>query len=144
MNIDQNIRYIFNNLGDSLIQWVVELENSLHTLSGMSIGSTRFAERQVKKKIDEFYEFVQETLDDVYDLLDENGLNKLTPEWEPEILKTLRPALKQLQGNSVLRTYSTILDQLPKEMTEELKGICFDMSAEDVFKIVKDYLSEQK
>lgn len=146
MSDDQNIRYIFNNLGDSLIQWIIELEDSLHLLSKRSTGSDRFVERQIKRKIDEFYEFVQKALDDVYDLLDENGLNELTPAWEAEILKTLRPTLKELQGrgDKILRSYSAVLDQLPKEMIEELKGICFDMSAEDVLKIVKDYLREQK
>lgn len=142
--MSSKIGNIYSKLGDNLLEWAEDLDQLLYRLSKKLTASSNFITNSIKRQVEKFYELVQETLDATYDILLDNGLSKLTPAWEQEILKELKPKLDKLQINCkrIHATHKGVLDQIPKEMKDELEGICFDIQPNDVLNIVKGFLKD--
>lgn len=144
--MDKNLGILYNKLGDLLLQWVKDFDKALANLSRKLTASEDFCKRRIQKEINKFYDLIQDAVDDTYELLVENELSALTSEWEAIILDRLRIKLKEYRVACITLhdTYLSILQQIPEDMYEELNTICFNIEAEDILKIVKDYLDERK
>ena len=70
----------------------------------------------------------------------------MTPAWEKEILKTLTPKFDKIKKecNRLRKIYGNILNKIPEDIMIELTEICFDIEAEDILNLVKEYLNDQK
>jgi hypothetical protein len=140
---------IFNKFGDLLLVWVNDFDQALSELSkkiAVAELDTSFITRKVQKEINQFYDLLQDTVDDVYEIMINNGLSEITPIWEKEILKGLLPRFEKYQKDSkgLYQKYTLVFDQLPEELADEIKIICFEFEAKDVLRLAKEYLSGRR
>jgi len=61
-----------------------------------------------------------------------------------DILKKVGPKFDtiRLSCRRLKTKYDSLLDQIPDDLKEELTEVCFEITAEDIVKLAKDYLND--
>lgn len=147
MSVKIKLLEIFDNQSKSLMAWAKGLEKVLERIAQKDIVATnQFVNRIIQREIDKFYGIIQDAVDDVDELLIENGLQELTSEWEKNILEKLQNDLTayRVDCRRIYEVYKNVLLLTSDEIHTELKTICFDIRPEDMLKIVKDFLYGKK
>jgi hypothetical protein len=139
---------IYDKLGNNLITWAKEITHLFEQLSKKLTASIswEFINKQIHRKIEKWYDLVQDAIDDTEIYLVEAGIDEITLEIQEHIRKTFEPKLKEYQkiGNEFLVKYESIFDNLDPKALVELKDIIFEISVDNIINILKEMFDGRK
>ena len=132
------VKELFKQLEQSLMIWLNKLDAMLFDPL-LVTASNDILTRKLIRHLEKFYDIIQNTVDQIWDILEENDLEELTPEWEKEILKGIRGSFSNYQkvSKELHKTHQKVLESIPEDLKEEFVGVCFDITPEIILDIAK-------
>jgi gas vesicle protein len=146
MNIYTKLEKRYEQVGDDFLAWAKDIESLFDRASKRLTASLtwEFINKQLKRKIEKWYDLVQDAIDDTEVLLVDNDMEEITSEIEAAIRKKFDPRLRKYQkeGNDIIEKYQEMSNNITPEVWDELTTIVFEIETDNILNILKEMFHE--
>lgn len=147
MDLTKQIYLIFDKLGNSLVAWTTDIIAFFDTHLSKKLTASiswGFFNKQLVRKVEKFYDLVQDAVDDTEFLMFDNDQAELTEDLKQAIKTAIEPKLKTYQhmGEEFLKKYEIYADKLDSESWQELSDIVFNITTDNILSIIEEKLNE--
>jgi gas vesicle protein len=146
MNVYLQIENIYKQLGNDLLLWAKGVEQLFEQVSKKLTASLswEFINKQLKRKIEKWYNLVQDAVDETELILVENDIYEITPEIKDHIRKVFEPKLKEYQIASaqIIAKYESVASNLNPKAWVELTDILFEIKIDNIISILCEVFDE--
>lgn len=147
MELINEIKDIFDKLGNSMLAWAKDIITFFDTNLSKKLTASiswSFFNKQVSRKVDKFYDLIQDAVDNTEVVLFEHNQTVITEDLKKAIKSEIEPKLKTYQeiGADFIKKYEAYASYLDEDIWVELKDIVFNITIENIINIIEEKFHE--